>query len=683
MEDIVSSPPSPNIRKRQAPEDDCAEKKPINLKGSQFLMPTPPDTDQSSNVSADASINNDEPNRAASPAPSSSALSSVVEATSSNQVQPSDAAGTLSTATASSSGPPPAKKRKLTPLEKLEKSRVREIKEREKAEEKARKEEEKARKEEEKARKEEERQKLKDARDEKKRSKDEETRKKAEEREAKKREKEHEEERKNQEKLKKERSQMRLGAFFQQKPSTPARDADSDEYTARARRRSVSLEHYDDVVDQIKKAASPMKGTPPPPSEKKPVAKKPHLSDYHRFFLPFQLPQHSTMAPLPEFSEAAQEAFDREIQTPSLQEQYDLGIVASYRGWADIEHYFARHRNIKRGIQYPRTRRLVDVIHGTSKQPIDLTNKETAEHSLHLLRELPIRLIQFEEDVRPAYCGTYTKIDTSKLKQKVSRNPFTKARQDTDYEYESEAEWEPPEEGDEDVLCDEEDEADSQADADDEGFLDDEDDDGKNKRKIITGELIPTSTGLCWAGHAGRITIVDGSEVDKQPEELQGMRMGILLPGLTDLAIDPFSTSYWQVTISQAPAAAAGDRITCSSAMAPPRPPLGPRPNANGSSQPTLIGAAEGMKGPITTAGAAPPAKRGPKPAPKTLSKEDMDEFKNAVIGSDVGKLELQKSLKARFPKMTNEVIKETLSLHFAQVGKTKADKRWKFVTDA
>jgi chromatin assembly factor 1 subunit A len=33
-----------------------------------------------------------------------------------------------------------------------------------------------------------------------------------------------------------------------------------------------------------------------------------------------------------------------------------------------------------------------------------------------------------------------------------------------------------------------------------------------------------------------------------------------------------------------------------------------------------------------------------------------------------------------RFPKMTNETIKDTLSSHFAQLGAAKADKKWIFV---
>lgn len=34
-----------------------------------------------------------------------------------------------------------------------------------------------------------------------------------------------------------------------------------------------------------------------------------------------------------------------------------------------------------------------------------------------------------------------------------------------------------------------------------------------------------------------------------------------------------------------------------------------------------------------------------------------------------------------RFPKMTNDTIKTTLGDHFAQMGATKADKKWIFVS--
>jgi chromatin assembly factor 1 subunit A len=174
------------------------------------------------------------------------------------------------------------------------------------------------------------------------------------------------------------------------------------------------------------------------------------------------------------------------------------------------------------------------------------------------------------------------------------------------------------------------------------------------------------------------------------------MRIGVLIPGFTGATIDPFSESYWQET----PAA----DVSGPTLMAPPRAPLQPRLNLGGNSnaapEKNLIGAAEGQKGPITSVAASQHAKRGPKPAPKTLNKEDLEEFKEAVVGSPLGKLELQKGLKTRyvkayresqidanpsnrFPKLTHEAIKETLGTMFAQRGLGKADKKWVFVGDS
>jgi chromatin assembly factor 1 subunit A len=36
-----------------------------------------------------------------------------------------------------------------------------------------------------------------------------------------------------------------------------------------------------------------------------------------------------------------------------------------------------------------------------------------------------------------------------------------------------------------------------------------------------------------------------------------------------------------------------------------------------------------------------------------------------------------------RFPKITNDTIKSTLGDHFAQIGASKADKKWVFVADS
>lgn len=145
-------------------------------------MPTPPLTAESDNGSPAQSK---DALRQASPALSTSTLSSLATSTQ----EPRDgASGTL--AKASSSTPRPAKRRKLTVVEKEQQLREKEAKEREKAEKKAKREEEKTKKEEE------------------KRVKDEERRRKNEEREVKQREKDLEKQRKEEERAKKERVSM-------------------------------------------------------------------------------------------------------------------------------------------------------------------------------------------------------------------------------------------------------------------------------------------------------------------------------------------------------------------------------------------------------------------------------------------------------------------------------------------
>lgn len=413
--------------------------------------------------------------------------------------------------------------------------------------------------------------------------------------------------------------------------------ADLSYYTGTIRRKSLSLEPYDAVAERIKARESPARGTPPPTSLKRPGESQPaSASDYHRTFLPFMLPSNSTLAPLPQASGAAQDVFDHELADPSLREKYDLGIVDSYAG---IDHYFTTEPGTTRGEPVRSIKEIVGVIDGTLQQPIDLTGASDGLTALDQLRKASIRHIEFQQDVRPAYYGTYTKIKSPRKLHKYKRNPFLRARPDTDYDNDSEAEWEEPEEGDEEILSEAEDEADSQGDVNEiDDFLDDEEDTAKSRRRVTTGELVPETSGLCWEDEAHSTCVVDSIEIVSRSPAMHGMRMGTLLPGFTGTTIDPFSTSYWDTVPIQ----------TVAGSMPPPRAPLQQRLNLpeNG-----LVGAAEGHRGPITTVAATQyqGAKRGPKPAPRTLSKEDLAEFKEAVVDSPLGKLELQKGLKARY----------------------------------
>jgi len=631
MDDIVSSPGSPQNRKRPAPDDTSPSEKPLNLKGTQFMMPTPPDTDNSSNTSP---ANGDA--RAASPAPSSSTLSSIQEVESNADTNPNtNADASSSTPRASGTGQPPAKRRKLTPSEKLEQQRAKDAKAAERAEQKARK-------------------------DEEKRVKDEERRLKAEEKEAKKREKDLEEERKNQDKMKKERSQMRLGAFFQ-KPATPAKVQPTSESledsAARVRRRSLSLETYDDIADQIRRSASPTKGARGTPNAAQPVKPsqiplqqtpaKSVVSDYRRHFLPFDLQSHTVLAPLHHADQSLDDndkalaSFDTELHDPTLQEKYDLGLVRSYAGIKDLLP--AEQRGYETG-KFLSARQIVEQMHGSSsQQPIDLTHEKSTQNPVDLLQSLPLRYLHFAEDVRPPYFGTYTKIRSSSSSRRLSRNPFARERVDTNYDYDSEAEWEEPEEG-EDLLNDEDDEAESNSDPDEmDEFLDDEHDEMRNKRKLITGDLLPVSTGLCWQNEKHKVVL--SAERDEGASDLSDMRMEFMIHGFTGKTIDPFSTAYWEPTVMPPPGIPVKDTFGLSQQAA--RQPLKERHNSNGGT-PDLVGAAEGEKGPITSLSATLGDKRGRKPAPRVLSKEDMEEFKDAVVGSALKKADLSKGLKSR-----------------------------------
>ncbi|KAK5736366.1 hypothetical protein LTR17_007530 [Elasticomyces elasticus] len=646
MSDILSSPASPNPRKRAAPDMDTADTKPLNLTGTQFIVR---DAVDSSNPSPTGSNEM----REGSPALSISTMTSV-------DIVGSTVAGdenTPSTAGNAGTKGPPAKKRKLTPSEKLDRLREKEAKAREKEAKDAEKAELKARK------------------DEEKRVKDEEKRQKAEEREAKKREKELEEQRKEEAKLKKQRSQLRLGAFFGAKPATPGKDATPDGTgTVSARRKSLSLDPFDAVADQIRRSASPSKNAPPQqaaPRTPTPAPTKPLISDYHKHFLPFEVREHVTMAatysiPNPDDLAYWQGEYDREIKNPSLQEKADLGMIEPT---AVVDIMF--ERGTKRGLPLPSMRAIVDHIQGSPNEPIDLTQDGPVQQPLETaIQQATRRYLHFESDVRPPYFGTYTQIRSPRTARRLMLDPFSRERKDTDYDYDSEAEWEEPEEGDDDVD-EEEEEAESQGDADEmDGFLDDEDDQ-KNKRKLITGDLQPKCTGLCWEDTLGVVVqSIEATDTTSAPDELKDMRIGVLIPGFSGCTIDPFSTVYWAHEM-------APPSVPLDDALA--RPPLKERASNGALTQKSLLGAAEGQKGPITSVAASQAAKRGPKPQPKVLSKEDLDEFKEAVVGSDAGKVDLQKALKLRFPKMTNDTIKEVLSTRFASVG-AKGHKHWVFV---
>ena len=338
-------------------------------------------------------------------------------------------------------------------------------------------------------------------------------------------------------------------------------------------------------------------------------------------------------------------------------------------------------------------------LNGSASNPIDLTDSSggRAEPSpLELLSRIPVKSIKFSQDVRPPYCGTYSKRCTQGSLQSLARKPLRRVRPDTNYDWDSEAEWEEPGEGEDLGSEDEDDAEDDDEDADLDGFLDDEDvkDAARSvKRKPLLGDLEPSCSGICWQGE---MLSTDGKPVPS----LQGYNIDILLgeaissnnqQSLTGLEnpsfpIDPFSPIYWQPTASQASASTPTKRPggpQQMTLMEPPRLPLHPINRGTNTLQlphqtpDSLKGVksspSENMK--LPTDGIT--KMTAPKPAKRFIPPDLLDDFKRAIDGSDLSKVGLIEVLKKQFPKQPKDAIKDTVEVVAERLGGKVAERKW------
>ncbi|RMD43329.1 hypothetical protein DV735_g1816, partial [Chaetothyriales sp. CBS 134920] len=296
----------------------------------------------------------------------------------------SPAAGS-SASTLESNPPPhnasvsPAKKRKLTfmekEVEKAERLAAKEEKARLKAEEKDRKEEEKRLRDEEKRRKAEEKDAERAKREVQRAEKDAE---KAE----KKRVKEVEKARKLAESTKKDKSQMRIGAFFVQPAPTPTTQLSTPD---------------DDCSKVLSRRSSVGSNDPAPPlPDNKPLRSQ---SAFSKWILPFFPHDHTSIAPHNRFITSGAMApvcLDLPTQHPDITSQ-------------TLSDRFAGRRKRNKHIVPVKT--LVTLIEGDDQKSDDYTSDEASI----MLSKTPYKILQFHED------------------------PVLRALPDTDYDYDSEA----------------------------------------------------------------------------------------------------------------------------------------------------------------------------------------------------------------------------------------------------
>jgi chromatin assembly factor 1 subunit A len=388
-----------------------------------------------------------------------------------------------------------------------------------------------------------------------------------------------------------------------------------------------------------------------PPSPQKTIVKNAQ-SDYERYFLPFNLPAHTILAPIntflnnPERMEAARARLDQII------EQKDRPGEATTR--ETLKSFFPARSY--RGRKTATIAEVVELVNGSSDRPIDLAADQSAasRNPLEMLKDIPMKYIHFCKDVRPPYYGTYTRQYTDLEASRLARDPLARIRQDTDYDYDSEAEWDEPEEG-EDLDSDGDEDDDDEAEDDMDGFLDDEED-PHMKRRLVSGDLVPVSTGLCWEDTDKVSRLNDGSEAICT--DFKDFTMGFLLdPQMR--SIDPFSTSYWApdpttITIAKK-----------DSPMNPPRVPLVQR---------SINGLLNTLNGPQTSS----PGK--PAKAKRLIPPEHLPAFKAEIEGKDLTKIGMVEALKKVFPKLPKDAITNTLSVVAARVGPTEKEKRWVLV---
>lgn len=293
-------------------------------------------------------------------------------------------------------------------------------------------------------------------------------------------------------------SQMKLNAFFV-KPKVAASSAEPS------------------VVDSNPDSTAPFILLPPdtqgaitdaiPPSPQK-LIQQLAQSDYGRCFLPFSLPSHAILAPINAFMEDTEKLNAARSRLDQLSRDNNAGLKPLTLQTLKV----LLPARTRRGPKTATITEVVKRVHGSPDRPIDLTNDSSADRQqpLEMLKDIPMKYLHFGEDVRPPYYGTYTKPYPGTTARRMARNAVSRVRQDTNYDYDSEAEWEEPEEG-EDLDSEGEDDAEEEADDDLDGFLDDEED-PQLKRRMLSGDLVPVSTGLCWEDANGVSKLNDGSD---------------------------------------------------------------------------------------------------------------------------------------------------------------------------
>ena len=235
-------------------------------------------------------------------------------------------------------------------------------------------------------------------------------------------------------------------------------------------------------------------------------------SDYDKAFPSFFLHAHTTIAPidLHPIDEARRQWAVDQIEK-GKNESHDRPITV-----------LGKRKRVSYVQQPPVKRILLEMQGNTSGNPIEL-DESRSDASSKMLKTIPIKYLKFKEDVRPPWIGTYSKAPEGRRFAALCRNPFKRGLPHVNYDYDSEAEWEEPEEGEE--LGSEGEEDDEDEDDDMEEFLDDEAAEALPRRKQLIGDLEPVYTDLNWENPSRNNTT---AQFGSTTLDLEQFRIGVL-----------------------------------------------------------------------------------------------------------------------------------------------------------
>lgn len=278
-----------------------------------------------------------------------------------------------------------------------------------------------------------------------------------------------EKEKKKEEADRKARAQPKIANFFAKKEGA----------TPKAEKTSV--------VDTEVKATSPSPAAGP--------------TDYGKVAIPFFVHQSVKLA---------KSAFAMDDETREAKTQILTDYLAGKRSPVNLKPFEPMTSlslvaaPVRRGKSHPRVKDLMAEQDGGISNPIDLIAESLSLPTRESLKSIPVKQLRFHEDVRPAYYGTITSVQSVTTLRKMARNPLAKELP-LNYDYDSEAEWvqgdeEEDEEGLDEMSEDEEEEDDDKS---IDEFLDDADD-VRGCPLIAAGSMEPETSGICFEDRTRR-----------------------------------------------------------------------------------------------------------------------------------------------------------------------------------